>query len=229
MSSLGTTQLLPKNCHRRDTDDKLAHMRARGPDPGTFADWPAGDDFGVADRDELNRVFSATYEELRRLARSLRRSSPNATISPTTLVNEAWLKLAGSSGTAWESPLHFKRIAARAMRQLLIGAARRRGAQKRQSGALLIVTFDEELPALAPAGVGADEVLRLDAALEALAILSPRQASIVESRFFGGLEVAETAQVLGVSEATVARDWRVAKAWLSRELRKDSVNGCSPV
>src|SRR5688572_9399247 len=119
MSSPGTTQLRRKNCHQQDADDKLAHMRARGPGPGTFADWPAGEDLGIADRDELNRVFSATYEELRRLARSLRRSSPNATISPTTLVNEAWLKLAGSSGTAWESPLHFKRIAARAMRQLL--------------------------------------------------------------------------------------------------------------
>ena len=204
-------------------------MRARGPSPETFADWPAGEGFGVASREELNRVFSATYEELRRLARTMRRSSPNATISPTTLVNEAWLKLAGSGGAVWESPLHFKRIAARAMRQLLIGAARRRGAQKRQIGAALIVTFDEDLPALAPAGCGADEVLRLDAALEALALLSPRQASIVESRFFGGMEVAETAQVLGVSEATVARDWRVAKAWLSRELRKDMADGHSPV
>jgi RNA polymerase sigma factor (TIGR02999 family) len=115
------------------------------------------------------------------------------------------------------------------MRQLLIGAARRRGAQKRQSGAALLVTFDEDLPALAPEGCGADEVLRLDAALQALALLSPRQASIVESRFFGGLEVAETAQVLGVSEATVARDWRVAKAWLSRELRKEKAHGYSTI
>ena len=88
-----------------------------------------------------------------------------------------------------------------------------------------LVTFDEDLPAVAPSGCGADEVLRLDAALHALALLSPRQASIVESRFFAGLEVAETAQVLGVSEATVARDWRVAKAWLSRELRKEPAVG----
>jgi len=203
-------------------------MRVRGPGPGIVADWPGTEDLGITDRDELNRIFSATYEELRRLARTLRRSSPNATISPTTLVNEAWLKLAGS-GIAWESPLHFKRIAARAMRQLLIGAARRRGAQKRQNGAMLLVTFSEELPALASAGSGVEEVLRLDAALEELARLSPRQASIVESRFFGGLEVAETAQVLGVSEATVARDWRVAKAWLSRELRKEPAGGCSPI
>jgi len=189
-----------------------------------FADWPIGENLGMADRDELNRVFSATYEELRRLARTVRRSSQDATLSPTALVNEAWLKLASSKQIAWESPLHFKRVAARAMRQLLIGAARRRGALKRDGGALL-VTFAEDLPALAKA----DDVLRLDAALEELARLSPRQASIVESRYFGGLEVAETAQVLGVSEATVARDWRMAKAWLSRELRKDGANGCSTV
>jgi len=192
-------------------------MRVRGPSPDTFADWPGG-------REELNDAFSAAYEELRRLARAIRRANPDATLSPTTLVNEAWLKMAGSSGAVWESPLHFKRIAAGAMRQLLIGAARRRGAQKRQNGAAL-VTFDEDLPAIAPSGCGADEVLRLDAALHALALLSPRQASIVESRFFAGLEVAETAQVLGVSEATVARDWRVAKAWLSRELRKEPAVG----
>ncbi len=189
-----------------------------------FADWPIGENLGMADRDELNRVFSATYEELRRLARTVRRSSQDATLSPTALVNEAWLKLASSKQIAWESPLHFKRVAARAMRQLLIGAARRRGALKRDGGALL-VTFAEDLPALAKA----DDVLRLDAALEELARLSPRQASIVESRYFGGLEVAETAQVLGVSEATVARDWRMAKAWLSRELRKDGANGCNTV
>jgi len=103
------------------------------------------------------------------------------------------------------------------MRQLLIGAARRRGAQKRP----VLVTFDEEIPSMSDT-TDMDQVLRLDAALEGLAELSPRQASIVESRFFGGLDVAETAQVLGISEATVARDWRMAKAWLSRELRRDS-------
>ena len=107
------------------------------------------------------------------------------------------------------------------MRQVLIGAARRQSAAKRQSGAALVVTFTDELPAAAPEGCGVEELLRLEAALEELARLSPRQAAIVESRFFGGLEVAETAELLGVSEATVARDWRVAKAWLGRELRRD--------
>ncbi len=187
-----------------------------------------GENLGIADRDELNRVFSATYEELRRLARTVRRSSHDATLSPTALVNEAWLKLASSKQVAWESPLHFKRVAARAMRQLLIGSARRRGADKRQGG-LLLVTFAEDLPALATQACKADDVLRLDAALDELARLSPRQASIVESRYFGGMEVAETAEVLGISEATVARDWRVAKAWLSRELRKDGANGSGAI
>lgn len=195
-------------------------MRERG--PKEYADeWPDSDGLGTGDRDELNLLFAAAYEELRRLARTMRRAAPQATLSPTTLVNEAWIKLAAADGLQWESPLHFKRIAARAMRQLLIGAARKRGAAKRQSGAALVVTFDEELPAVAEQGCGMETVLRLDAALEELAKLHPRQAAIVESRFFGGLEVAETAVVLGVSEATVARDWRMAKAWLGRELRRD--------
>lgn len=196
-------------------------MRVRGANSSEFEDWPGGPIGEAGGREELNRLFSVAYEELRRLASAIRRADPKAMLSPTTLVNEAWLKLAGSGGVSWESPLHFKRIAAKAMRQLLISAARRRGAMKRQGDGALLVTFDEDLPAATPEGCGVDEILRLDAALDGLARLSPRQASIVESRFFGGLEVAETAQLLGVSEATVARDWRVAKAWLSRELRKE--------
>jgi RNA polymerase sigma factor (TIGR02999 family) len=178
-------------------------------------------DFAYADREALNHVFSVTYEELRRLASTIRRSDPKATLSPTTLVNEAWLKLAGSPRLAWASPLHFKRIAARAMRQLLTEAARRRSALKRGGRGLLLVTFDEPIPSAPREDTlcGEEELLRLDAALVELAKLAPRQATIVESRFFGGLDVAETAQVLGVSEATVARDWRAAKAWLGREIR----------
>lgn len=189
-------------------------MRVRGTSPAR----PDSD----PETQALNDLFSAAYEELRRLASSVRRSHPASTLSPTTLVNEAWIKLAASPSLSWESPLHFKRIAARAMRQLLIEAARRRGALKRDHGAHLLVTFAEDLPAFTPEACSLDEVVRLDAALQELHRLHPRQASIVESRFFGGLEVAETAQVLGVSEATVARDWRVAKAWLSHELSKSN-------
>jgi RNA polymerase sigma factor (TIGR02999 family) len=170
------------------------------------------------DKSALDDLFSLAYEELRRLAATVRQDQPSATLSPTALVHEAWLKLAGADSFAATSPLHFKRIAARAMRQVLVDAARRRNAEKRGAGAAL-VTFDE---ALDVPDASADGVLALDAALAELARVSPRQALLVESRFFGGLEVRETAELLEVSEATVLRDWRAARAWLARELRHAS-------
>ena len=170
------------------------------------------------DRRALDDLFSAAYEELRRLAATVRRNDPAATLSPTALVNEAWLKLADSPAVARTSPLHFKRIAARAMRQVLVESARRRNANKRGGGAA-VVTFDDAMSTVSSVTT-ADDVLGLDTALEALALIEPRQALMVESRFFGGLSVVETAELLGVSEATVLRDWRAAKAWLSRELRR---------
>ncbi len=166
----------------------------------------------------LDEMFSVAYEELRRLAASVRRDDPGMTLSPTALVNEAWLKLASSPGVQPASRLHFKRIAARAMRQVLIEAARRRKADKRGGGALAI-TFDDGLQQSTTCD---DELLALDEALEQLARLEPRQAEMVESRFFGGLDVSETAQLLQVSEATILRDWRAARAWLARELRRSS-------
>jgi RNA polymerase sigma factor (TIGR02999 family) len=164
-------------------------------------------------RDALDRLFSVAYEELRRLASSVRRRDPGATLSPTTLVNEAWLKLSLTPAVANASELHFKRIAARAMRQVLISAARRRSADKRGAG--MMVTFDDALGA--PAS-GSDQLLALDAALDDLARMNPRYAAVVENRFFGGLEMSEIAAVLGVSETTVLRDWRAARAWLGRQL-----------
>jgi RNA polymerase sigma factor (TIGR02999 family) len=164
----------------------------------------------------VDELFVAAYDELRRLAQAVRRDERHATLNPTALVHEAWLKLAATPAVAPVSPLHFKRIAARAMRQVLVEAARRRRADKRGGGAPLAV-FDEDF---APAGRDAEDVLRLDEALEALARVDPRQAAIVEGRFFGGLEVAETAAALEISEATVLRDWRSARAWLAAELRR---------
>lgn len=166
-----------------------------------------------AERRELDYLFSIAYEELRRLAARVRLGDPSATLNTTALVNEAWIKLAASPKFASTSRLHFKRIAARAMRQLLVEAARRRMTEKRGGGAIS-VTVEES-----SAFTEATELLALDTALDQLATVSPRQAQLVEARFFGGLDVAETAELLEISEATVLRDWRAAKAWLAHELR----------
>lgn len=173
---------------------------------------------GVTSREELDHLFSVAYEELRRLASTVRRSDPGATLTPSTLVNEAWLKLANSPPLAATSRVHFKRIAARAMRQVLIESARRRTATKRGGKDAAFVTFDEELHDHAS---GANEILALDAALDELARLLPRQAMIVECHFFGGLDLAETAELLHVSESTIHREWRAARAWLAHELRRE--------
>jgi RNA polymerase sigma factor (TIGR02999 family) len=174
-------------------------------------------EFGTTfdDARALDELFTATYEELRRLAGAVRRGDPGATLSPTALVNEAWLKLRESPRVAHATPIHFKRIAARAMRQVLIEAARRRHAGKRGGGAA-VVTFDESLHEPASS---TDDLLALDDALDALARIQPRQATLVESRFFAGLEIAEIATLLQVSESTVLRDWRAARAWLANEMR----------
>lgn len=183
------------------------------PAGGSDRDRPPGSGPG-GERHELDALFSATYEELRRLASSVKRGDRGHTLSPTALVNEAWLKLAASRNLNPESPLHFKRIAARAMRQVLIEAARRRQADKRGGGADF-VTFEDSLGGTSTA---ADEVLAIDAALDELARLSPRQAQMIEARFFGGFDLRETAELLEVSEATIVRDWRAARAWLATTL-----------
>lgn len=167
-------------------------------------------------RDSLDQLFTAAYEELRRLAGRIRQNDPGDTLNPTALVNEAYLKLAQSLRIAPASRLHFKRIAARAMRQVLVEAARRRQAEKR-GGGCAVITFDEGLDA---ATARSEEMLALDAALQDLARLHPRQALMVECRFFGGLDLSETAEALQVSEATIDRDWRAARAWLGHELRR---------
>ena len=187
-----------------------SNTSAHGFQPGELGTSPE-------ERRALDQLFSITYEELRRLASSVKRGDPNATLSPTTLVHEAWLKLANSPHLATTSRLHFKRIAARAMRQLLVEAARRRHARKRGGEGVILVTFDESLAEAASCG---EDLLALDAALEELARMSPRQAMMVESRFFGGLDISETAALLDVSEATILRDWRAAKAWLAHELHR---------
>jgi RNA polymerase sigma factor (TIGR02999 family) len=176
------------------------------------------------ERESLDERFSLVYEELRRLAATVLRGEQKGRLTPTTLVHEAWMKLAHTPAVAETSALHFKRIAARAMRQVLVEAARRRHALRRRDGEML-VTFDESLPGMSGHAAGKDifagkDILALDSALDGLSRISARQAVLVEARFFGGLEIAELATLLEISEATVAREWRAARAWLAIEIRR---------
>ena len=194
----------------------MPHLEAAGARATGPTVWQQVPDRSNSERELLDHLFSVTYEELRRLASSVRRGDPSATLSPTALVNEAWLKLIRSQDLVPSSRLHFKRIAARAMRQLLVEAARRRHSDKRGGEDAVFVTLDESVAGTARNG---KEVLALDAALNELSRLHPRQAMLVESRFFGGYEVTEIAAMLDISEATALRDWRAAKAWLSLAVR----------
>ena len=167
----------------------------------------------------IDDLFKATYQELRKLASAVKQRDRCVTLNPTALVHEAWIKLSASPGLTPVSELHFKNMAARAMRQVLIEAARKRNTQKR-SGSDGMAFLTTDFPAAATIGVG-DELVALDGLLNDLARVSERQAAVVENRFFGGLEVAEIAELLGVSESTVLRDWRAARAWLAQALRGD--------
>jgi RNA polymerase sigma factor (TIGR02999 family) len=176
----------------------------------------------TSDRRALDDLYTVVYEELRRLAAAIRRGDASGTItlSPTALVNEAWLKLAGSPHLGHTTPVHFKRLAGRAMRQVLVEAARRRATRKRGGGdePLLVVAFDDgfDRPKM---GLSGQQLIALDEALHDLARVHPRQAAVVEGRFFGGLENAELAAAIGVSASTVGGDWRMARAWLSAQLQ----------
>lgn len=168
-------------------------------------------DAGAAD--ELAPLL---YDQLRRIAAAhLQREAPGRTLQPTALVHEAYLRLVDQSRSTWEDEAHFLAIAARIMRQILIDHARARNAQKRGGGARALTLHPEQTPARTERIVDA---LALDEAVERLAELSERQARIVELRCFGGLTVEQCARVLDVSERTVKGDWRVALAWLEREL-----------
>lgn len=168
---------------------------------------------------EIDEIFTVAYAELRRLAGSIKQNDQNFTLNPTALVNEAWLRLRNSGRVSAESPLHFKRIAARAMRQILVEAARRRQASKRGgSGNAPMLRLSDAAETASSPGLEIDEVLALEEALHDLERLNARQAQLVEARFFGGLEVNELVIVFAISEATVMRDWRMARAWLAHRL-----------
>jgi RNA polymerase sigma factor (TIGR02999 family) len=183
------------------------------------AECPAQDQSGSTpeERRALDDLFSLVYEELRRLASFVRKNEASATLNTTALVHEAWLKLKDSPALASKSLPHFKAIAARAMRQVLVDEARRRSAHKRGgAGEANLVAFGDPTEETTSCG---EELLALHAALEELERLNPRQARMVENRFFGGLSVGETAVVLGVSESCLERDWRAARAWLAGRIR----------
>ena len=170
----------------------------------------------TGNRDALDQLMPLVYRELQTLAsRYLSRERAGHTLQATALVNEAYLKLIDQRNVQWQNRAHFLGIAARLMRRILIDHARRRGRAKRGSAATHI-TLVEGLAASEPRDVDA---IALDDALVALEKLDPQQAQMVELRFFGGLTVDETAEVLGISEGTVKREWRVAKAWLYRHIQ----------
>jgi RNA polymerase sigma factor (TIGR02999 family) len=161
-------------------------------------------------------VDALLYGELRALAADfLRRERSDHTLQPTALVHEAWIRLSAQAGSPWNDRAHFFAIAAQAMRRILIDHARRRGADKRGGGLQRITLASGITPPLASTEV---DLLALDDALVRLAALDERQARVVELRFFAGLTVEEVAVALGVSARTVASEWRLARAWLSRAL-----------
>ena len=164
------------------------------------------------DAASLDALFGLVYEELHSLARKVRSGRRHQTINTTALVHEAYLKMAGHSD--WESRLHFMRTAAKAMRQILIGAARRKNAAKR-GGEAVNITFQEEIY---HTPLTSEKLLAIDEALTQLSALDPRMADVVECRYFAGLNIEETAAVLGVSDRTIKRDWRTAKAFLAQAL-----------
>ena len=163
------------------------------------------------------KLLPLVYDELRRLAKSyMRRERPGHTLQATALVNEAFLKLAGNDAAAFENKSHFFAIAAHLMRQILVDYARSHRASKR-GGEVQKLSLEE---ALVFSPEQSDQITAIDDALRVLAELSPRQAKVVELRFFVGLSIPETAEVMGIAPRTVVREWTVANAWLRRELSR---------
>ena len=173
----------------------------------------------VTDRDALNELFEVVYEELWRLASSIRRRDPGATQHTGTLVHEAWIRLKDSPQLAGLPPSEFVAIAARVMRQILVDAARKRHALKR--GGAGEIVFRDLSNFAAPTLPRSAELMTLDRALTQLEQWNPRQATIVDCRFFLGMSVSEAATSLNLSESSVERDWRAAKAWLDSAIGRD--------
>ena len=172
-------------------------------------------DIGKGDRASLGRLFTLVYDELRRHAhRQLSQSFGVQTLSTTVLVHECYLKLMGTATPCWEDQRHFFHAAAQAMRQIIVDQARRHMAEKRGGGARPLALEDARVAVDGQA----EQLVALEAALERLAAQNGRLAELVQLRFYAGLSVEDTARVLQVSDRTIKRDWRVARAYLHAEL-----------
>ena len=165
----------------------------------------------------LDELLPLVYAELRRLAASyLRRERAGHTLQPTALVHEAYLRMIDQTQAHWQNRAHFFGVAAQMMRRILVDHARAQQAEKR-GGEFQKLSLDENIDV---SGQRADELVALDDALERLAEIDPKKSRVVELRFFGGLSVEETAEVLGVSAPTIKREWRMAKAWLYGQVQR---------
>lgn len=207
MSTEHVESLLPGEA---ESDDKSVKAQ---PQPGTvtalLTAWRQGD------QEALAQLVPLVQQELHRMAvRCMAGERSDHSLQATALVNEAYVRLVDASQVQWQDRAHFLAVAARMMRRVLVDAARTRAAQKR-GGEAISVTFNEDLEVVNEPAL---DVLALDDALTLLAKIDTRKSRVIELRFFGGLSIEEAAAVLGVSGDTVRRDWRLAKAWLRKEI-----------
>lgn len=185
-----------------------------------LAAWSSGD------RSAFDKLLPLVHAELRRIAqRQMRQERPGHTLQATALVNEAYLRLAGDQGLEWRDRAHFFAVCAQVMRHILIDYARSRGREKRGGGAVQVSLND----ALIVADDHTADILALDEALSALERMDPQKARVVELRYFAGLTVEETAEVLDSSPRTVRREWRRSKAWLYRMMREGTADETRPL
>lgn len=169
------------------------------------------------ERAALDSLMPLVYDELRKLASHyLRRERPGHTLQCTELVHEAFMRLVGQDPPQWQSRAHFYGVAARLMRQILVDHARKHGAAKRGGDAIKI-SLDKEVADKDSSGL---DILALDSCLNRLAQLNPQHSQIVELRFFSGLSIEDTSEILGISPASVKRNWVTARAWLFREMNR---------
>jgi RNA polymerase sigma factor (TIGR02999 family) len=179
--------------------------------------------WGDGDRTALDSLMPIVYHELRRLASAyLRRERPGHTLQPTALVNEVYLRLVDQKSARWQNRAQFYGVAAQLMRRILVDHARQHQAVKRGGSGQerLSITSADQFGAKQPPSPPAVDLLALHEALNELETMDPQQARIVELKFFGGLSIEETVEVLGIGHATVERDWKMARAWLRRKLQE---------